>query len=103
MEEDRMDETAVLIPCHKESQTIEKVIRDFIPMLPKATIDVYGNHSTDTTMEFAHAGGTVVYHEYKQGKGNVIGRTFQEVNAYCCLMAAKDDTSSTPSYRGKHI
>lgn len=39
--------TAVLIPCYNESQTIEKVIREFREALPEADIYVYDNNSTD--------------------------------------------------------
>ena len=41
--------TAVLIPCYNESQTIEKVIREFREALPEADIYVYDNYSTDGT------------------------------------------------------
>lgn len=43
--------TAVLIPCYNESQTIEKVIREFREALPEADIYVYDNNSTDGTGE----------------------------------------------------
>lgn len=36
--------TAVLIPCYNESQTIEKVIREFREALPEADIYVYERH-----------------------------------------------------------
>ena len=36
--------------------------------------------------------GAVVRHEYKQGKGNVIRRMFQEIDAQCYIMVDGDDT-----------
>ena len=42
-----MDKIAVLIPCYNESQTIEKVVRDWRKELPEAVIYVYDNNSTD--------------------------------------------------------
>lgn len=38
---------AVLIPCYNESQTIEKVVRDYKNALPEADIYVYDNNSTE--------------------------------------------------------
>lgn len=49
--------TAVLIPCYNESQTIEKVIREFREALPEADIYVYDNNSTDGTGELARKAG----------------------------------------------
>ncbi len=87
-----MDNIAVLIPCYNESQTIEKVVRDFRAALPEATIYVYDNNSIDGSAELAAQAGAIVRHEYKQGKGNVIRRMFREVDARCYLMVDGDDT-----------
>ena len=87
-----MDHIAVLIPCYNESQTIEKVVRDFRAALPEAAIYVYDNNSTDASAELARRAGAIVRHEYKQGKGNVIRRMFREVDARCYLMVDGDDT-----------
>ena len=38
---------AVLIPCYNEALTIEKVVKDFARELPRATIHVFDNNSTD--------------------------------------------------------
>ena len=76
-----MDKIAVLIPCYNEEKTIEKVVRDAKAALPEAVIYVYNNNSTDRTAELAEKAGAVVRQEYKQGKGNVIRRMFQEVDA----------------------
>lgn len=87
-----MDKIAVLIPCYNEEKTIEKVVRDAKAALPEAVIYVYNNNSTDRTAELAEKAGAVVRQEYKQGKGNVIRRMFQEVDALCYIMVDGDDT-----------
>ena len=65
---------------------------DFRRVLPEATIYVYDNNSTDGTAELAAKAGAVVRHEYQQGKGNVVRRMFQEVEADCYIMVDGDDT-----------
>lgn len=87
-----MDKIAVLIPCYNESQTIEKVVRDWRKELPEAVIYVYDNNSTDHTDDIARAAGAVVRYEYQQGKGNVIRRMFREIDAQCYIMIDGDDT-----------
>lgn len=87
-----MDKIAVLVPCYNESQTIEKVVKDFKRVLPEATVYVYDNNSSDGTDEIARAAGAVVRYEYQQGKGNVIRRMFMEIDAECYLMVDGDDT-----------
>ena len=62
-----MDKIAILIPCYNESQTIEKVIKDYHRILPEAVSYVYDNNSTDGTAEIAKSAGAVVRHEYQQG------------------------------------
>lgn len=87
-----MDKIAVLIPCYNESQTIEKVVRDWKRELPEAAIYVYDNNSTDHTDDIARAAGATVRYEYQQGKGNVIRRMFREIDALCYIMIDGDDT-----------
>lgn len=94
-----MDKIAVLVPCYNEGKTIEKVVTDFKRVLPEAVIYVYDNNSTDGTSEIAAKAGAVVRHEYYQGKGNVIRRMFQEVDAECYLMVDGDDTYPAESAR----
>lgn len=87
-----MDKIAVLIPCYNEEKTIEKVVTDAKNALPDAVIYVYNNNSKDRTAELAARAGAVVRNEYKQGKGNVIRRMFQEIDAQCYIMVDGDDT-----------
>lgn len=87
-----MERIAVLIPCYNESQTIEKVIRDWRKELPEAAVYVYDNNSTDNTVELAKASGAEIGFETRQGKGNVVRRMFQEIEADCYLMVDGDDT-----------
>ena len=87
-----MDKIAVLIPCYNEAPTIGKVVADFRRALPEAVIYVYDNNSTDHTDEIAARAGAVVRHEHMQGKGNVVRRMFQEIDAECYVMADGDDT-----------
>ena len=94
-----MDKIAVLVPCYNGGKTIEKVVTDFKRVLPEAVIYVYDNNSTDGTAEIAAKAGAVVRHEYYQGKGNVIRRMFQEVDAECYLMVDGDDTYPAESAR----
>ena len=87
-----MDKIAVLIPCYNEEKTIEKVIKGFQKELPKATIYVYDNNSTDKTAKIAKKNGAIVRKEPLQGKGNVIRRMFREIDAECYLMVDGDNT-----------
>ena len=58
-----MKKIAVLIPCYNESQTIEKVVKDFKSVLKDADIYVYDNNSTDGTAEIAKKAGAIVRYE----------------------------------------
>ncbi len=88
-----MDKVAVLLPCYNEARTIEKVVKDFLAVLPENShVYVYDNNSADDTARIAAEAGAIVRHEYRQGKGNVIRRMFREIDAECYLMADGDDT-----------
>ena len=87
-----MDKVAVLIPCYNESKTIGKVVSDFKRVLKDCVIYVYDNNSTDDTAAIAEQAGAVVRHEYQQGKGNVVRRMFQEIEAECYIIVDGDDT-----------
>ena len=83
---------AVLVPCYNEEAAIGKVVADFRKALPTATIYVYDNNSTDRTSEIAAAAGAVVRREKRKGKGNVVRRMFQDIEADAYVMVDGDDT-----------
>ena len=88
-----MDKVAVLVPCYNEAKTIEKVVKDYLEVLPDGgVVYVYDNNSTDGTADIARSAGAVVRREYRQGKGNVIRRMFREIDAECYIMVDGDDT-----------
>jgi glycosyltransferase involved in cell wall biosynthesis len=83
---------AVIIPCLDEAAAIAKVVEEFRAAVPAATIYVYDNGSTDRTREVAAAAGAVVRGEPRPGKGNVVRRMFQDVEADVYVMVDGDDT-----------
>jgi glycosyltransferase involved in cell wall biosynthesis len=88
----REQKIAVLIPCYNEAAAIGKVVRDFRRALPAAEIYVYDNNSTDDTRELALEAGARVGHETRQGKGHVVRRMFNEVDADIYVLVDGDDT-----------
>lgn len=87
-----MPKVAVLLPCYNEAVTIEKVVRDFRAELPEAEIWVYDNNSSDGSADLAQAAGALVRRVPQQGKGHVVRRMFQEVDADVYVMVDSDDT-----------
>lgn len=87
-----MKKIAILIPCYNESLTIDKVVKDFKCELPKASVYVYDNNSTDDTAVIAAKAGAIVLSESNQGKGNVVRSMFRDVDADICVMVDGDDT-----------
>lgn len=83
---------AVIVPCYNEEVAIPKVVSDFRTALPQATVYVYDNRSTDKTSEVARAAGAVVRRELRPGKGNVVRRMFQDIEADIYVMVDGDDT-----------
>jgi glycosyltransferase involved in cell wall biosynthesis len=83
---------AVLVPCFNESAAIAKVVGDFRSALPTATAYVYDNNSTDDTQAIAKAAGAEVRRETRRGKGNVVRRMFQDIEADVYVMVDGDDT-----------
>jgi glycosyltransferase involved in cell wall biosynthesis len=95
---DRYD-VAVLVPCYNEERAIAKVVGDFRAALPGATVYVYDNNSTDGTVEAAQAAGAVVRRETHQGKGHVVRRMFNDIEADIYVLVDGDatyDASSAP-------
>jgi glycosyltransferase involved in cell wall biosynthesis len=85
-------EIAVLVPCFNESAAIAKVVADFRAALPGATVYVYDNNSTDDTAAVAARAGAEVRRETRRGKGNVVRRMFQDIEADVYIMVDGDDT-----------
>jgi len=83
---------AVLVPCYNEAAAIEKVVNDFQASLPGARVYVYDNNSTDDTIAVATAAGAIVRRELRKGKGNVVRRMFQDIEADVYVMVDGDDT-----------
>ena len=83
---------AVLLPCYNEALTIGKVVEDFKLALPDAAIYVYDNNSSDDSGEIAAKLGAIVRRVPQQGKGHVVRRMFQEVEADVYVMVDSDDT-----------
>jgi len=93
---DRYD-VAVLVPCYNEARAIAKVVGDFRAALPNATVYVYDNNSTDGTAEAAKAAGAVVRRETHQGKGYVVRRMFNDIEADIYVLVDGDATYDAPS------
>ena len=83
---------AVIIPCLDEEAAIGKVVTELRAALPGATVYVYDNNSKDRTREVAAAAGAVVRGETRAGKGNVVRRMFQDIEADVYVMVDGDDT-----------
>src|SRR3984957_18800784 len=90
-------EVAVLVPCYNEARAIAKVVGDFRAALPDATIYVYDNNSTDGTVEAARSAGAVVRRETHQGKGHVVRRMFNDIEADIYVLVDGDATYDAPS------
>lgn len=83
---------AVLIPCYNEAITIADVIQSFQQTLPRATIYVYDNHSTDNTASIAQSHGAITKTEMDKGKGNVVRRMFADIDADIYMLVDGDNT-----------
>jgi glycosyltransferase involved in cell wall biosynthesis len=90
-------EVAVLVPCYNEERAIGKVIGDFRAALPGTTIYVYDNNSRDGTIEAATRAGAVVRRETHQGKGYVVRRMFNDIEADVYVLVDGDATYDAPS------
>ncbi|MGR6331181.1 glycosyltransferase family 2 protein [Sphingomonas sp. XXL09] len=88
---------AVLLPCYNEAAAIAQTVAGFRAALPDATIYVYDNNSTDTTIAVAREAGAIVRIERIQGKGNVVRRMFADIDADVYVMADGDATYDAAS------
>ena len=99
-------EVAVLVPCYNEARAIAKVVADFRAALPEATVYVYDNNSADGTVEAAERAGAVVRREAHQGKGRVVRRMFNDVEADVYVLVDGDatyDAASAPNMIAKLV
>lgn len=83
---------AIVIPCFNEAGAIGQTIDAFQMALPNAAIYVYDNNSTDETVSEAKRHGALVYHEPRQGKGEVVRRMLADVEADVYIMTDGDNT-----------
>ena len=83
---------AVILPCLNEAAAVGSVIDEVRAALPRATVYVYDNRSTDDTAAVARAHGAQVRHEPRPGKGNVIRRAFADVEADVYVVLDGDGT-----------
>ena len=85
-------EVAILVPCYNEERAIAKVVADFAAALPAATVYVYDNNSIDGTVAAAKQAGAVVRRESHQGKGYVVRRMFNDIEADIYVLVDGDAT-----------
>ena len=90
-------EVAILVPCYNEERAIAKVVADFRAALPEAVVYVYDNNSSDNTVAVAKAAGAVVRRERHQGKGYVVRRMFNDIEADIYVLVDGDATYDAPS------
>ena len=83
---------ALLLPCLNEEPTLAKVIRDFRKYIPQADIYVFDNGSSDRSPQIASEEGALLIRVPQRGKGNVVRKMFEEVDADVYVMVDSDDT-----------
>ena len=99
-------DVAVLLPCYNEERAIAKVVADFRAALPEAVVYVYDNNSRDNTVAAAEAAGAVVRREGHQGKGYVVRRMFNDIEADIYVLVDGDatyDAASAPRMIAKLV
>ena len=90
---------SAIIPCYNEEITIKQVIEDIKKYSPECEINVFDNNSTDNTYDIAKKEGVNVYRVMYQGKGEVVRRAFDIINADIYILIDGDsecDASSIP-------
>lgn len=86
------EDVAVVVPCHNEAITVERVVESFISALPGCSVIVVDNASTDDTAARARRAGAKVLVEPRPGKGFAVHRLFSDVDAACYVMVDGDAT-----------
>lgn len=84
--------TAILIPCYNEEQTIGKVVKDCRKYLPDIRVYVGDNGSTDNTSNIAKSCGATVIVEASKGKGRMLAKMFNVIDADAYVIIDGDDT-----------
>jgi glycosyltransferase involved in cell wall biosynthesis len=95
-----MPKIAVLIPCYNEELTVAQVVSSFRKELPQAPIYVYDNNSQDKTCEIAAQAGAIVKQETRQGKGHVVRRMFNDIEADIYILVDGDATYDATQVHG---
>jgi glycosyltransferase involved in cell wall biosynthesis len=88
---------AIILPCFNEGAAITGVVKDFRKALPRSSIYVYDNASTDDTGAKAKAAGAIVRTVRQRGKGNVLRQAFAQVDADVYVIADGDGTYDAAS------
>ncbi|MEX2160748.1 MAG: glycosyltransferase family 2 protein [Anaerolineales bacterium] len=83
---------AVAIPCHNEATTVSAVVQAFRKALPKATIYVFDNASTDASAQLARKAGADVRRVAALGKGHAMRAVFDELEEDLIIVVDADDT-----------
>lgn len=83
---------ALMLPCLNEELTLSKVIREFRAEIPAIDVYVFDNGSTDRSREIASAEGAHVVLVPQKGKGHVVRKMFEVVEADFYIMVDSDDT-----------
>jgi glycosyltransferase involved in cell wall biosynthesis len=83
---------AVAIPCHNEATTVSAVVQAFRKALPKATVYVFDNASTDASAQLARKAGAEVRRVAALGKGHVVRAVFDELEEDVIVVVDGDDT-----------
>ncbi|MGY3590331.1 glycosyltransferase involved in cell wall biosynthesis [Bradyrhizobium sp. USDA 4341] len=88
----KQQSVAVILPCRNEEAAVGATVTAFRAALPHAAIYVFDNNSTDNTVNVARAAGAIVRTELTPGKGNVVRRSFADIDADVYVMADGDAT-----------
>jgi glycosyltransferase involved in cell wall biosynthesis len=83
---------AVILPCYNEEHAIKDVVSAFKHHLPRATVCVFDNNSSDATASEARAAGAEVYTVKRRGKGHVLRQAFAQIEADAYILADGDGT-----------